>query len=128
MTEAHLPQWSKQRRPPTSHLPEVDLVLPGPSIPPPRSAHACAADPAPPLPSPQLLAVLSAAGAPQYARVFAAEQLLPADVARLDFVSLRAIFPNVPAKLLLRIHHLASTLEPGTAPAPESAEEAGRHF
>ena len=118
LTEARLPQWGKQRPAPTSHLPDVALVLPGPAVPEAAESSCARAsrprDPASSV-SPQLSALLTAADASEYIRLFGIEQLSPADIGALDFVSLRAIFPTVPAKLLLRIQHIAAKARWDTA-------------
>ena len=100
------------------HLPDVALVLPGPAVPEAAESSCARAsrprDPASSV-SPQLSALLTAADASEYIRLFGIEQLSPADIGALDFVSLRAIFPTVPAKLLLRIQHIAAKARWDTA-------------
>ncbi|CAE7220588.1 mak16-a, partial [Symbiodinium pilosum] len=103
LTLAKMPSRSGGAAAPTSDMPHVDFILPacGAAEAPPRKAaakqnpavlHACQA----------LRPILKAADALSYAPLLAREQMMPADIARLD-IATRAIFPTLPAAVLLRV-------------------------
>ena len=111
LTKARLPQWKKTRSTPTSHMQEVDIILPGPSV-PAEPSSASAASSSRQLPKPSKLptglrSLLSHADAAPYLPRFGVEELGPAQIAQLDFASLRAIFPDIPAAVLLRVLQLS---------------------
>ncbi|CAE7324102.1 unnamed protein product [Symbiodinium sp. CCMP2592] len=111
LTQAKLPS-RREAREPTEHLAEVDMILPGPEALPcgvgvsapagilPRSSVS--------KPDPSMKALLSRCGAGSFLALFTAEQIGLPDLVTLDFPGLRAIFPNVPAGVLLRVHQAAA--------------------
>ena len=113
LTQAKMPSRSGGAAAPTSDMPHVDLILPacGAAEAAPRKA-ACQTKPSrPPRPSggqdlqfrKALRPILKAANALSYAPLLARGQMMPADIARLDIATLRAIFPTLPAAVLLRV-------------------------
>lgn len=110
LTKARMPQW-KTRSTPTSHMQDVDIILPGPSV-PAEPSSASAASSSRQLPKPSKLptglrSLLAHADAAAYLPRFGMEELGPAEIAQLDFASVRAIFPDIPAAVLLRVLQFA---------------------
>ena len=103
LQQAHLPQFGRRPPEPPWHIPPIDLIIPGPAS--SSSRPAVTRDNTHLLPGlPRgLRALLTRASCLEHLPVFAAEELTPADVARLDLLTARAIFPRVPAAALLRV-------------------------
>eukprot|EP00439_Symbiodinium_sp_Y106_P011139 s1248_g1.t1 len=108
-------------------MPHVDLILPGPGGPeaaPHRTQNAQRAqrprqnvDRDESRAAIALRPFLVAADALAYSHVLAREHLMPHDIAELDFQCLRAIFPTIPAAVLLRLHRASKEVR---APAEEA--------
>ena len=109
LTQAAVPR-RKQTRELAEHIPEVNIVLPGPeTLPttgiPSAPARRCHAEAAPS--SKGLKALLESCNAANFLPLFTTEQIGFPELLDLDFASLRAVFPRVPAGLLLRVHKAA---------------------
>ena len=115
-------------------MPHVDLILPGPGGPeaaPHRTQNAQRAqrprqnvDRDESRAAIALRPFLVAADALAYSHVLAREHLMPHDIAELDFQCLRAIFPTIPAAVLLRLHRASKEVR---APAVTSPSRGSLH-
>eukprot|EP00434_Breviolum_minutum_P028258 symbB.v1.2.024998.t1/scaffold2404.1/size80018/2 len=146
LLEAELPQRNPRRAPPMSDIPALDLILPGPASVPeagemaqpmPVAGPSRLPQSAPAKASRELRAVLTRAACLEYLHLFLSEELSPSDLLNLDFPSIRAIFPNVPAAALLRVLRCAAEVPVPEAqrneaevPVPEAQtnEDAGDFF
>ena len=109
LTQATMPR-RKQTRELAEDMPEVNIVLPGlETLPttgiPSAPARQCRAEAAPS--SKGLKTLLESCNATNFLPLFTIEQIGVPELLDLDFASLRAVLPRVPAGLLLRVHKAA---------------------